>query len=434
MSNVFHEGAAALREKAINGLQQGDVARAELHFANLLEIVPGDVEALQFVASRHLSRGDGMRAIGMLLIAKQTAPENGNTLHQLGTAQMAVGDVRGAARNLRRAVELAPQLFMARLRLGMALEELKETHEALIAYFAAVNVAQAQGQWLSDQTTPPGLRGIVTRTIGFIDERRHQLFDQVLEPLRQLYGRGELTRVEDCLAMYLGRKELSLPDPRQKPKFLYFPGVPSQTYYGSDRFSWHAALEAAMEPVLEELRDVLATRQSLQPFLEANSSEELGGYLSASEGRDAAWDAYFFYRHGIRHDQNCARCPRTSSLLDEMPLVRIRDHAPETLFSVLRPGTHILPHRGVTNTRLVTHLPLIVPPDCALRVGGETHIWEEGRCVTFDDTFEHEAWNKSSETRVVLIADSWNPDLSEVERAAVTDLVGAIGDFNRSCE
>jgi aspartate beta-hydroxylase len=104
------------------------------------------------------------------------------------------------------------------------------------------------------------------------------------------------------------------------------------------------------------------------------------------------------------------------------------------LYSVLRPGTHILPHRGVTNTRLVTHLPLIVPSDCAIRVGGEIHEWQEGRCVTFDDTFEHEAWNNSSETRVVLILDSWNPDLTEVERVAVTDLVEVIGDFNRASE
>jgi aspartate beta-hydroxylase len=88
----------------------------------------------------------------------------------------------------------------------------------------------------------------------------------------------------------------------------------------------------------------------------------------------------------------------------------------------------------VTNTRLVTHLPLIVPKDFALRVGGETHVWEEGRCVTFDDKFEHEAWTNSSETRVVLIVDSWNPDLSEAERAAVSDLVGELGDFNRACK
>jgi aspartate beta-hydroxylase len=69
-----------------------------------------------------------------------------------------------------------------------------------------------------------------------------------------------------------------------------------------------------------------------------------------------------------------------------------------------------------------------------LRVGGETHAWREGRCVTFDDSFEHEAWNRSDRDRVVLILDSWNPDLSEVERLAVTDLVAAIGDYNRASE
>jgi aspartate beta-hydroxylase len=188
--------------------------------------------------------------------------------------------------------------------------------------------------------------------------------------------------------------------------------------------------------IREELRAVLSDMpDDLVPFLGAPSAEAVAANLLGSSGaQEAAWDAFFFYRHGVRHDAHCARCPRTIDLLDSMALVRIRDHAPETLYSVLRPGTHILPHRGVTNTRLVTHLPLIVPPDCALRVGGETHVWQEGRCVTFDDTFEHEAWNNSEQTRVVLIMDSWNPDLSEAERAAVADLVAAIGDFNRSSE
>ena len=90
---------------------------------------------------------------------------------------------------------------------------------------------------------------------------------------------------------------------------------------------------------------------------------------------------------------------------------------------MLSPGPHILPHTGVTNTRLVTHLPLIVPPDCAIRVGGQEPAWQEGRCVTFDGTWEYEAWNRSGQLRVVLIVDGWHPDLSEVERAALTDLV-----------
>ncbi|MFC5582827.1 aspartyl/asparaginyl beta-hydroxylase domain-containing protein [Rhodanobacter terrae] len=424
----------ALREMAYNGLQHGDVALAEQYFTRLLEMVPNDMEALQFVASRHLVRGDATRAVAMLLVADQVRPNDADTLHQLGTAQMAVGDLHGTVVNLRHAVELAPHMFMARLRLGMALEHLGEIHDALVAYFGAVNAAQAQGRWLGDSSTAPGIRDAVKHAIRFIDVERPRLFHQVLEPLRQRYGRSELLRVEDCLAIYLGEKAVSLPDPRQKPKFLYFPGVPSQTYYASERFPWHRELEAATEMIREELRAVLAENQALQPFLGINSPTELGGYLRASGNQTAAWDAYFFYRHGVRYDEQCASCPRTSGLLDALPLARIRDHAPETLYSVLRPGTHILPHRGVTNTRLVTHLPLIVPPDCAIRVGGEIHEWQEGRCVSFDDTFEHEAWNNSTETRVVLILDSWNPDLSEAERAAVTELVGAIGDFNRSSE
>ncbi|WP_254423809.1 aspartyl/asparaginyl beta-hydroxylase domain-containing protein [Rhodanobacter sp. C03] len=423
-----------LRKMAYDGLQHGDVVLAEQHFARLLEIVPTDMEALQFVASRYLVRGEAMRAVAMLLVADQARPNDPNTLHQLGTAQMATGDLHGAVASLQRAIELAPHIFMARLRLGMALERLGEAHNALVAYFGAVNTAQVQGRWLGDSTTAPSIRDAVKHAIRFIDVERPRLFHQVLEPLQQRYGRSELSRVEDCLAIYLGEKALSPPDPRQKPKFLYFPGVPSQAYYASERFPWHRELEAATGMIREELRTVLAENQPLQPFLGINSPAELDGYLRASGNQTAAWDAYFFYRHGVRYDEQCASCPRTSGLLDALPLARIRDHAPETLYSVLRPGTHILPHRGVTNTRLVTHLPLIVPPDCAIRVGGEIHEWEEGRCVTFDDTFEHEAWNNSSETRVVLILDSWNPDLSEAERAAVTDLVEAIGDFNRSTE
>ena len=102
------------------------------------------------------------------------------------------------------------------------------------------------------------------------------------------------------------------------------------------------------------------------------------------------------------------------------------------MFSVLTPGTHILPHRGVTNTRVVCHLPLVVPEDCALVVGGETHVWREGEAVAFDDTYEHEAWNRGSRTRVVLIVDVWNPHLTAAERDALATLAGAMGEFNKA--
>lgn len=434
MNTLQDENPAACRAMALEHMRRQELDSAEECFARLLGMLPDDVQALRFLAARHFARREHGRAIELLQAADRLKRDDPSILGQLGAVQLDAADFGAAAASLRRGLELAPQMFVARLQLGIALEQSGQAHEALMAYFTAVRSAQLQGRWLNDETTAPVLRDAVKYAMRYANDGRHQLFRGVLEPLRERYGSSELVRVEHCLAIYFAEQPANIPDSRQLPKFLYFPDVPSQPYYPRERFPWLDALEAATATVRDELLAVLAQEQELEAFLGQQSARDLQDWLRASGNRQAAWDAYFFYRHGNRYDEHCARCPQTTALLDAMPLVRIRDHAPETLFSVLRPGTHILPHRGVTNTRLVTHLPLIIPADCAIRVGGEDHAWQEGRCVTFDDTFEHEAWNDSDETRVVLIFDSWNPDLSEAERAAVTDLVEAIGDFNQACE
>jgi aspartate beta-hydroxylase len=418
------------RARARFAVQHEDEALAESAYARVLDSEPGDVEALQFLAHLQLVRGFAHRAVEMLQVAAQAHPDVAGTWHQLGASQMMDGDLRGAAESLRRALQLGPQMFVARLRLGTVLEQLGESHQALVEYFGAINVAQGQGRWLSEETTAPGIREAVKHAIRYVDAGRHALFEQTMEPLRQRYGRAEMARVDQALAIYLGEQPANIPDPRQKPKFLYFPGVPSRTYYARENFPWYAQLEASTDIVREELRQVLLEAQDdLESFL-GGPAGDLPGLLKGSGKVPASWDAFFFFRHSERFDEHLKRCPHTAALLHELPLVRVRAHAPEALFSVLRPGSHILPHRGVTNTRLVTHLPLIVPPDCAIRVGGEIHAWQEGRAVTFDDTMEHEAWNRSGETRVVMILDCWNPDMTEAEQGAITELVGAIGDFN----
>lgn len=413
-------------------LQNRDLLLAEQSYRFLLETEPADAEALQFLARTYVGRGQRSKAIELLLAAHQARPDEPGILQQLGTMQLAEGHPQAAVESLRRCLQLAPDTHVARLRLAMAFEQLGQTHDAVLAYFNAIHVAQSQGRWLSDASTAPALQTAVKYAMNYVDHGRREIFEKVLEPLRQRFGRDELGRVEQCLAIYLNAQPANLPDPRQVPKFLYFPGLPPQPFYARERFPWQAELEAAGARIREELHAVINEGQRLEAFLQSDAPEVRESYLRASGTEPAAWDAFFFSRHGERYADNCARCPQTAALLEATPLVRIRDHAPETLFSVLRPGTHILPHRGVTNTRLVTHLPLIVPPDCALRVGGETHAWQTDRCVTFDDTFEHEAWNRSDETRVVLILDCWNPNLTEAECAAVTDLVEAIGDFNHS--
>ena len=98
---------------------------------------------------------------------------------------------------------------------------------------------------------------------------------------------------------------------------------------------------------------------------------------------------------------------------------------PSAMFSLLKPNTRIPAHVGVSNARLVTHLPLIVPEGCGFRVGNETRQWVPGKAWVFDDTIEHEAWNDSDQLRVVLIFDIWHPDLSPAERAMITALTAA---------
>ena len=116
--------------------------------------------------------------------------------------------------------------------------------------------------------------------------------------------------------------------------------------------------------------------------------------------------------------------------LEAAPLSRIPGRSPSILFSKLSAGARIPPHHGLINTRLICHLPLLVPGPAWLRVGNRTHQWKEGELVVFDDSIEHEAKNEASETRVVLLFDIWRPELTPQERTEVTKLLGAIADFS----
>ena len=120
--------------------------------------------------------------------------------------------------------------------------------------------------------------------------------------------------------------------------------------------------------------------------------------------------------------------------LSAAPMPRIDQRSPIALWSLLKPGTHIQPHHGLLNTRLICHIPLIVPGDCALRVGNETREWREGEALIFDDSFEHEAWNRSDSTRVVLLFEIWRPEISLEERAALTAIFETINDYQGAPE
>jgi len=216
----------------------------------------------------------------------------------------------------------------------------------------------------------------------------------------------------------------------QRPKFFFFPGLPNAPYHDPGLQPWADRLSAAFPQIRADALRVLNEDRRLPNFVPEGARVE--DYVSGA-GPAPSWEAFFFYRRGTRFSANHERCPATSAALASIELCHIAEQAPEILFSILKPGSQINPHHGVSNVRLVMHLPLFVPPSCALHlVGHGEHHWQEGRLVMFDDTYLHEAWNRSDETRIVLLMDCWNPYLTEAEKVAVKELIETISGLHQA--
>ena len=338
------------------------------------------------------------------------------------------GDFTHAEAQIRAAIALVPGAPILHLEHGQILEQQNNVGAATRAYYRAVMKARAKGLWLDDASVPPQVLPQVLHAMEFVEKHRDAVLHALLEPLYRAYGKTELKRVTQALNIYLGLDPARPTSPHQRPLFLYVPGLTETPFIDAKRFNWVQAALDARPAITAEALGVFEARHGVEPFLKATAGSDLSEYLA---GDQANWEAYFFYRHGLPHTDNLAACPATANLLTKLPLVRIAEHAPEICFSALATGSHILPHTGVTNLRVVAHLPLILAERCALKVAGIERAWKLDEVLIFDDTFEHEAWNRSAQTRIILLMDAWHPDLTEAERLAFTALVEGIGEFNR---
>ena len=192
---------------------------------------------------------------------------------------------------------------------------------------------------------------------------------------------------------------------RRRPGLVY-PDLPSRPWHDPRDFP----LVAYLESHFDQIRAELLALTDFHP-----ESERIG--------RTGDWDVAFLYERGRRHDDVCDACPVATRGIEMHRTIRTM--AGLIYVSRMRAHTHIDAHRGPTNLRVRCHLGLDVPDgDCAIRVGADTRRWTEGRCLVFDDHFEHEAWNHTDEDRLVLIVDLWHPVLSDAEVMLLEGLQG----------
>jgi aspartate beta-hydroxylase len=227
-------------------------------------------------------------------------------------------------------------------------------------------------------------------------------------------GRAEEARqcAELAVAMGLWRH------PLQRP-VDYLPALPPRPVYDPANF-WFVELLEASYPVIRREVDAL-TGSAGHGFVPVD--EPL-----LDSGR---WDQVVLYEGGRRFDRACSLLPVTSSVVAQIPEATSLGPGVVTL-SWLHPGAHIVPHCGHSNSALRVHLGIRVPPGPRIRIGDEVLAWQDGRCIVFDDSFEHEVWHDGEQSRIVLLLDVPHPDLDAAERSrrlanrsSISDKIGA---------
>ena len=327
----------------------------------------------------------------------------------------ASGDLQGALAAVERALALTPLDFSALLARAMLLDAMGDP-------MAGEEFGNALAQAPPDEDVPQPMRPAVDRARERWTMHQRSLEQALTAMLPTDLPPAERQRAERLISNRSRRTRAF----HQEPRDYHYPGLPEREFHDREAFPGLPLLEQATAEIRAEFEGLIAAEAAeIVPYIQYPDRVPLRQWRELNHNPD--WNAIHLLQNGHRVDSNARQCPRTMEAIAKMPQPQIRNASPNAMFSLLAPQTRIPPHTGAANTRLVCHLPLIVPPNCGFRVGETTREWRVGEAFVFDDTIEHEAWNDSDELRVVLIIDLWAPALSEAEREAVSAVIGAAG-------
>eukprot|EP01130_Rhizamoeba_saxonica_P011341 TRINITY_DN4711_c0_g1_i1.p1 TRINITY_DN4711_c0_g1~~TRINITY_DN4711_c0_g1_i1.p1 ORF type:complete len:441 (+),score=105.81 TRINITY_DN4711_c0_g1_i1:91-1323(+) len=160
--------------------------------------------------------------------------------------------------------------------------------------------------------------------------------------------------------------------------------------------AWYDASQFAACKILEDNYHII--REEIEEYARLQMIAWPEKYLCKT-----GWDVLGMFAFENKIGINCEQCPKTAEILSQI------DGMTTAMFSCLKPRTHIKPHIGYyqySEKILRMHLGVIIPDGCVMKVNGEERTWEEGKCLLFDDTFRHEAWNANYEkTRIIMLVD-----------------------------
>jgi len=340
----------------------------------------------------------------------------------LAAVKRMAGDLAGALAATDEAGKLDSQYFPAWMMRGALLEATGNPRQAAHSYQHALNRIRPE------DAADPATGRAVARAQEFLATYRSEMEAFFLDGIGPVPATGHSAparRMNGFVDHLLGRRKIY----HSNPGSLYYPGLPSIEIHDREDFPFLPELEAATPEIQRELATVLADDNAgIEPYAQFEDARTAQRWHQLNYSLN--WSAYHLANRGERIAAHREKCPFTAALLDRMPQPSLAQRSPAALFSILKPKTHIPPHCGVANFRLICHLPLILPEACRLRVGNVIQHWKMGEAFVFDDSIEHEAWNDSDHLRVVLIFDIWHPALSDEEKAFLSHAVTFVDRFN----
>ena len=277
----------------------------------------------------------------------------------------------------------------------------------------------ALAQIAFDGQVPPALQRLHDHAHAYLAQTDTRFTDYLLAQI----GGAPSPAILEAIELLTGQREIDL----QRPSVFYYPGLAQRRFFDPADFAW-------FEPMLALLPDMRAELSAVRE----GGQDRFTPYVVATPDRpapanhllnDPAWGSLHFWKGGEVVAENAAACPATMAALAYAPMPVITGRSPNAHWSRLKPGTHIAPHHGMLNTRLICHVPILTAPGCTLRVGSETREWTDGVPLVFDDSIEHEARNAGPAERVVLLFEIWRPEIPEADRAALTRIFASINAY-----
>ncbi|MEO8304256.1 MAG: aspartyl/asparaginyl beta-hydroxylase domain-containing protein [Betaproteobacteria bacterium] len=410
----------ALEAQAVRAAQAGRDQEAVRCWKRILEIDPDHFRTLNVLGQRYFRGGDMPSALSAFRRIVEIDGTNAQQWIHLAITYRNLEDDPAQEVAITRALSLDPMDLVGLILRANLLKKQGRTHEAARAFGAAAAVAPPTEQ------VHPELRAAVTEARAHAEQYNKDcgaFLDQFLESHLGQFAGENLKRFRESVDILVGRKKRY----DSRSMIYHFPNLAPIPFFDRADFPWLDPIEAGTDAIRNEFLEVLATEEGFTPYI--TYPPDVPHNQWAELNNSPRWSAFHLYKMGKLVTENAARCPTTMQLLAHAPQPDQPGRTPAAMFSLLKPRTRIPAHTGVTNVRLVTHLPLIVPEGCEYRVGNDTRQWVPGRAWVFDDTIEHEAWNGSDKIRVVLIFDIWHPHLTPPERAMITALTSGLNEF-----